>query len=247
MKIEKVNENQICCTLTREDLEDRQIKLSELAYGSEKARGLFRDMIQQANYEFGFEANDIPLMVEAIPMSSDSIILLITKVEYPEELDTRFSKFTEPDAEEEYGMDPDSEEPVWGQQGADDILALFRKMKNTKELPKEEGSERKEPKAQPADPVKMFEFYSLEQVERLARVLNGFYKGENMLMKNEQQNRYYLVLHKSAHSPEEFNKVCNIAAEYAPQKAYTPAMEAYFREHDAVILADHALETLQQL
>ena len=35
MKIEKVNENQIRCTLTREDLAERQIKLSELAYGTE--------------------------------------------------------------------------------------------------------------------------------------------------------------------------------------------------------------------
>ena len=42
MKIEKVNENQIRCTLTREDLAERQIKLSELAYGTEKAKMLFR-------------------------------------------------------------------------------------------------------------------------------------------------------------------------------------------------------------
>lgn len=37
MKIEKVSDNQIRCTLTREDLAERQIKLSELAYGTEKA------------------------------------------------------------------------------------------------------------------------------------------------------------------------------------------------------------------
>ena len=46
MKIEKINENQIRCTLTREDLANREIKLSELAYGSEKAKSLFRDMMQ---------------------------------------------------------------------------------------------------------------------------------------------------------------------------------------------------------
>ncbi len=50
-------------------------------------------MMQQAAFEFGFEADDIPLMIEAIPSSSDSIVLIITKVEDPEELDTRFSKF----------------------------------------------------------------------------------------------------------------------------------------------------------
>ena len=88
MRIEKINDNQIRCTLTKQDLAERQINLRELAYGSEKAKGLFHDMIQQANYEFGFEANDIPLMVEAIPLSSESLVLLITKVEYPEEMDT---------------------------------------------------------------------------------------------------------------------------------------------------------------
>ena len=88
MKIEKINENQIRCTLTKSDLEERHIRLSELAYGSEKAKDLFRDMMQQANTEFGFEADNIPLMIEAIPVSADSIILIISKVEDPEELDS---------------------------------------------------------------------------------------------------------------------------------------------------------------
>ena len=92
MKIEKINDNQIRCTLTREDLENHQIRISELAYGTEKAKKLFRDMMQQAAFEFGFEAEDIPLMIEAIPLNSDCIVLIITKVEDPEELDTRFSK-----------------------------------------------------------------------------------------------------------------------------------------------------------
>ena len=65
MKIEKVNDNQIRCTLTREDLDSRHMKLSELAYGTEKAKMLFRELMQQASYQFGFNADDIPLMIEA--------------------------------------------------------------------------------------------------------------------------------------------------------------------------------------
>lgn len=88
MKIERINENQIRCTLTSFDLSARNINLVELAYGTEKARKLFREMIQKASNEVGFEAEDIPLMVEAIPLSSESIMLVITKIEDPEELDT---------------------------------------------------------------------------------------------------------------------------------------------------------------
>ena len=80
MKIEKLNENQIRCTLTHADLAARHLKLSELAYGTEKAKSLFRDMMQQASFDFGFEAEDLPLMIEAIPSSGDSIVLIITKV-----------------------------------------------------------------------------------------------------------------------------------------------------------------------
>ena len=51
MKIEKINENQIKCTLNKSDLASRHIKISELAYGSEKAKDLFRDMMQQSSYD----------------------------------------------------------------------------------------------------------------------------------------------------------------------------------------------------
>ena len=71
MKIEQVNENQIRCILTKEDLEERKIKFSELTYGSEKATRLFRDVMQQANFEFGFAPDEHPLMIEAVPMQSD--------------------------------------------------------------------------------------------------------------------------------------------------------------------------------
>ncbi len=125
MKIEKVNDNQIRCTLTKEDLDSRKIKLSELAYGSDKAKGLFRDMMQQANTEFGFETNDIPLMVEAVPLSGGNIILMITKVDYPEELDTRFSKFSETGEEGDVDYEDKFSATV---QGVDDILDMFKKM-----------------------------------------------------------------------------------------------------------------------
>ena len=86
MKIERLNENQIRCTLNKSDLASRQLKINELAYGSDKAKELFRDMMQQASYELGFEAEDTPLMIEAIPVSSECIVLIVTKVDNPEEL-----------------------------------------------------------------------------------------------------------------------------------------------------------------
>lgn len=234
MKIEKVNENQIRCTLTKEDLADRQIKLSELAYGSEKAKRLFKDMIEQANDEFGFEVADIPIMVEAIPLSGETIILQITKVEYPEELDTRFSKFSESEDVEEY--DVEAEKALFSDaQSADEMLDVEKE---------EPQKERKAKHIPAANFTKMFEVKSLEQLERLSHVLDGYYEGENDIYKDESKNRFYLVARRSHHTPEEFNKVCNIISEYAVYKKYTTATEAFLKEHGKVILRKDALQIL---
>ena len=65
MKIEKINDSQIRIFLTREDLLSRQIRLSELAYGTEKARRLFEDMMQKALHDYDFHTENTPLMIEA--------------------------------------------------------------------------------------------------------------------------------------------------------------------------------------
>lgn len=258
MRIEKINENQIRCILTKQDLAERQIKLSELAYGTEKVKLLFQDMMQQAAYECGFEAEDIPLMIEAIPLSADTIILLVTKVECPEELDTRFSKFSEPDPEylEEdlllAGMSDSQPE------GADDILELFHKVmeegKKAAEKQQDSFVPLKELYGKEETPVnilvditKLYRFQSLNEVTRAAKVLNGFYKGKNDLYKNDTAHNYYLLVRKSSETPEVFNKVCNILSEYAAQQMHTPGTEAFLKEHYHVLREGNALQMLAEL
>ena len=124
MKLERISENQIRCTLTRSDLAERELKISELAYGTEKAKALFREMMVQASDELGFEADNIPLIIEAVPVSNECIMLIVTKVEDPEELDTRFSKFTPSPEDTEDLSDTDDE--IYS--SADDILDIFKRL-----------------------------------------------------------------------------------------------------------------------
>lgn len=248
MKIEKINDNQIRCTLTREDLESHQVNLKELAYGSEKAKKLFRDMMQQAQIQFGFEADNIPLMIEAIPVNLDSVILIVTKVEDPEELDTRFSKFSP------YNRESTQAEPLQ-LDGADNIIDIFQKICEAKM----KGSTRKQnsqkdssdKSAAPAetpsvDLIRLFSFYHLDDVIAASHGLNGFFTGENSLYKDSSDGCYQLILHQSEYSPEEFNKVCNILSEYGSARAFSAAGEAHLKEHGELIAAN-ALQQLTQI
>ena len=249
MKIEKVNDHQIRCTLTKADLADRQLKLSELAYGTDKAKMLFRDMMQQASYEVGFEADNIPLMIEAIPLSSESIILIITKVEDPEELDTRFSNF----APSVHGDKMDSEtEELMSQvaQEMPEVLDLFKKLsREVAQNPEllETAKEKLIEKANESiELVRAFDFDSLSAVIKAAKVVDAFYKGRNSLYRNEQNEKYVLMVTRSGHTTEEFNRICNVLSEYGQMEHIkaTEATEAFYEEHGSCILSDNAIETL---
>lgn len=265
MKIEKVNDHQIRCTLTKADLADRQLKLSELAYGTEKAKDLFRDMMQQANLKFGFEAEDIPLMIEAIPLSGDCIVLIITKVEDPEELDTRFSKFA-PSLQdlEDTLEDALSDLP----ESADEILDLFKKVQNSHlakhlealdeniqstqkdsdDAPTETKNRKELPVAKtPSDVTKMVSFSDLDTLSALASMLNSFYIGKNSLYKGVQNNLYYLVVSQTEHTPEDFNRLCNILSEHGHMERYSASREAYMQEHFKILIKENAIEALAQL
>jgi len=244
MKLEKLNDNQIRCTLTKDDLADRQIKISELAYGSEKAKSLFRDMMLQANAEFGFEANDIPLMIEAIPMPNECIVLIITKVSDPEELDTRFSKFS-PSASDALDMSSDSKKSIIPE-GADEVLDIFKRMmeQHLKGLEDHKKEDAPVKAADEIDLTRLYCFGNLESVIDAAHVLRDYYHGENRLYKNSSRKLYYLILSKSSHTPEEFNKVCNILTEYGSNEPYTKSTEAYMAEHYDLVIKKDALQKL---
>ena len=253
MKIEKISDNQIRCTLNKNDLIDRELKISELAYGTEKAKALFRDMIQQAFYEFGFEVDDIPLMIEAIPVSPDCLVLVITKVEDPEELDTRFSKFSSIGS----GKDSDDDEEEGNELYADDLIDCFDSLSGISEQDiikangkgfldaKESEPNKDTPKPKvPSKLSKVFSFNSLNEVIALAGVLVGFYRGVNTLYKDTVRSKYYLVMNKSEHTLDEFNKICNIALEYGEPQRNTYATIFYYDEHYEVIVKDQALQIL---
>ena len=265
MKIEKVNDNQIRCTLTREDLDRRQIKISEIAYGSEKAKMLFKDMMQQANYEYGFEAEDIPLMIEAIPMSTGCIVFIITKVEDPEELDTRFSKFAPSVHDDEDNFDSDSEtyesdtlEQIMDTvpEKPEDVFDLFRKLTSkaaasakaalpAKETASSDSKDKDKKENVPA--LRIYSFDSLDALTAASKVLNNVYTGESALYKNPMDKRYHLLLDRKEYPQKDFIKICNLLMEYGiPERATTGAI-AYVKEHYDLILEANAVAAMAQI
>ncbi|MCQ2519666.1 MAG: adaptor protein MecA [Lachnospiraceae bacterium] len=245
MKIEKVNDSQIRCTLTREDLASRKLKISELAYGTKKAKDLFRDMMEMANFEYGFEADNIPLMIEAIPMNSECIVLIITKVEDPDELDTRFSKFApgvhsdDDDELNEADFEEDDESSPVDETGLSDLFNRFKDAleKKTQEISNTE--------------IKLdgmaFSFDKMSDVAKVARSLNSFYCDESKLYSNKENGSYLLVLKRDKMDMIDFVKACNLASEFGGPMKGAHLGEAYIEEHYEIICPSDALSTVSFL
>ena len=268
MKIERVNDHQIRCTLTRDDLAKRDLKITELAYGTEKAKELFQDMMQQANIEFGFEAEDTPLMIEAIPINSECIVLVITKVDDPDELDTRFSNFApslrdeededEDDGDEDYYDDEYDEE----EDEEEDVMSLFKRLQHSNmsdymDSPMSPQSDSKKVKEKTGGPKKkdlpgrkgsrIFSFDSLHEVTKFAKIVSRKFNGNNTLYKNEALGKYYLILHQGDLDNAVFANICSLLTEYGKTEIGSTADEHYLAEHYTVVIGGSAVQTLSQI
>ena len=270
MRIERISDNQIRCTLSKRDLVERHLKISELAYGSDRAKELFRDMMEQANIDFGFEAEDIPLMIEAIPTSKESLVLVITKVDDPQEFDERFANFNLPDAEEEdidsdfadIGLEDEENTSV----NFDDLMDCFDQLYEKNEEADGDGDSKfiplsealagassgttKPSKQKKSDNiherVKVFSFVSINPIIEAAHRVTAGYNGKNTIWKDTVGKKYYLLLNRG-NGKHAFHAACSTISEYGSEEPVTYATQDYFNEHFKIIIKDKALFQLSRL
>ena len=165
MKIEKINDNQIKFLLTNEDLREREIKLSELAQGSEKAQAFFRDIMTEAMLDCGFDASNTPLMIEAMPVTMDTVMIIVSKVNKDVEIDKVISLSHKSLDERKYK------------------LSEIKKIADFKEHNENIDDE---------DEIYIYSFKNLDDIISLSSRLYETYNGKNILYK--YQDRYFLSL-----------------------------------------------------
>jgi adapter protein MecA 1/2 len=224
MKIEKINSNQIKCVLNKSDLTSRKIKVSELAYGTDKAQELFKDMMSQASDEFGFEANDVPLMIEAVPLSADSIMLIITKVDNPDDIEDKFSNLPVPNTR-----------------------TFKKKNKVDTDVDNENIDNKEEVKDELIDVFYVYTFSNMDDISNATAKINDFTFTKSVLFKNDDQHNYYLAI-VADNIPRWANRIIRgTLSEYGESIHYRHSALSYFEEHFETIVKDNAVNIMSQL
>lgn len=189
-------------------------------------------MMQMAETELGFEAENIPLMIEAIP-SPDSIVLIITKVNNPDDLEQRFTKSS--------SVGSARKEFLETLEGADDILELLNNMKKAVEAQKTNQSEAAE---ETAASVRLFSFTNLNNVIEACKFLSSVYEGVSTLYKDPVEQVYILAISVSHYTTAEFNRICNMFTEYASLEKADGITLAFLEEHCTLMISQNAVAQL---
>ncbi len=242
MKIEKINDNQIRCDLTSEDLSMHHLKMSELAYGTEKTRGLFQELLRQADYTCGFEAANVPLMIEAIPMGTDSIRLIVTKINDPDELDTRFSRFS-PRTGESFDEDDDEDWDDYSEEFEEQMMNASR-YGGQHDLPTPSFHEILDRVSSEAENrLIAFTLDSIGSAMDLASVIASF-KGDSSLYRDHSTGKYILALRQGKEDHAVFRNVCQTCMEFGKGSVLPAAGEQALHEHGELLIAEHAVAKL---
>lgn len=250
MKIERIDDHSIRCTLTSLDLSSRNINLRDMTYGSDAAKRLFSEMMQKAQNEVGFAPESGPLVIEAVPLQGGSIQLVISKVDDPEELDTRFSKFTAAAGSQNGWVSQLASEIL---EGAHDILKEMKEKcaaqqaGHTERDAADSGASEENAENGSPDVYRVYAFRTLDRVMDAASALGDIYSGENTLYKDPKSRRFYLVLHAGEGGINALNRASNLLSEYGSKLKDNELYEAYFAEHYEVFLKENALQKLRSI
>ena len=187
-------------------------------------------MMRQANEDFGFEVNDKPLMVEAIPVSPENIVLLITKVEDGDERGSSLAKLFSSNKEED-AFDP-----------FDDI--------NPEELDNIVSSVKDEVSDNSGDSDLLYNisiYDNLSDVITVTKLIMPYFKGDSSVYKSPYNNKYYLSICLESTEPSVLNKILGFITEHGQIESATYAKDLFYLEHFEEILDDKAVEKLSAL
>lgn len=219
MKAERINKNQIRFTLTKADLQARQLKITDLSYGSDKTKALFDDMMQQAVTEFGFDTSSgKPLMIEAIPISDESLMITVTQVNGHEDLLSMF-RSNVPGAD----MGP-SEETT---------------------LPFEH-KEKPDAPAAGKETIIVYTFDAFDDVLSAARLVQPGLRLRNQLYRDTEDGCYYLKIHYTRPNSH-IRYVMTLLTEYCSSVSKDPFWISHMEEHTKLAVQTRALQKLSAM
>ncbi len=223
MKVEKISEVQMKFILNKSDLAKRSLQITDLKYGSPKTQELFQDIIDTASRDFSFNIEDIPLMVEAVPTSKSSVMILLTKVPSPityTSSDNASVKY-EKNIEEISGSNTEST-------SKDETIKKNKKVLINKN-----------------DREKIYMFDEIEDLEKVSKQIYKFIDSSSVIKYKSKYALIFSIKNKMLNKTEYIEHIIN---EYGNKTNVTPELFiSYIKENGDIIIKENAVNKLKNM
>ncbi len=228
--MKKINNNQVSCLVSMDELTKNNIKINDLLSGNENTADFIDSIIQSAIYEHDLNLNDKELFISICDVNEKYLSLLLTSI----------------DEEEFDDYDLDNEEEIAGEDFTEHVIDLLN---NYKEDIKEECIEKT---AKKINIMGLFKFKSVDNICCLAhKIIESarLIKLNSVLYKDPKSDEYILCLTAPFdNNRNTFSDICQLCTEYKGRamifnKDYNEGTIKYLNERSNLILYK-ALEKL---
>lgn len=225
MKAERINQDQIRFTLSATDLQERNLKVSELAYGSEKTKALFDDMVKTAMDQFGVDFTEKPLMIEAIPISENVLTITVTRVSGTAELGALFGSNL-PDggrASRDGNLNRPQEKAAQPEKHHTNVTGLPGNGENV-----------------------IYVFKDFQQLCKTAEHMPRQLNLRNALYKDEKKGVYYLIVHYKK-MDRRIRYAVSVLSQYSESWAMGERLEKIIKEHGRLVFKARAIQKMAEI
>ncbi len=257
MRFEKINENKLKIELSREDLLERNIKLSDIAFGAENSRQVLHEIMAQAFEELEFEADNKPLVIEAVPTSGFSINIFITKIKDEAEFEENMNKVSQQGDKNFDGLKllekfANDFEKLIGNSGVDglgEMPSTKTDNKTTGKQPQQGENQKTQSKVNDKSILEkteiIYKFEALDHVIDLSKAINNDYKGKSTLYKHD--DKFYLLLNAKGYEKIDIVKLRLLLDEFGEFVSTHRVAQGFLNEHASIVVKTDVFKKLEQV
>lgn len=229
MTINRYDEDTIECVLTPEDLQNRHLSLADLNYSSPVLRSLTSDLLSFLSKKYDFSIpDDEPASIEAVPLEDGGLSVIFSKNAYADDIDPRYSTFTEPDVSDSDDIDA----PL-------SVHDAIHRMLDSITSPGKEFSHYllhcDSTEKESASTKAIVVFDSFTDVLHLVSLLSDSIPMSLGIFRSEKK-AYLMIFHFYRMSDDDIEDLLSIICEYGMLRQMSIGTESYVTEHCEMIM-----------
>lgn len=247
MKIKRINDNTISCTITPEDLRANGFELDDFFDRKKEAVEFIRQTVAQIALSENFDLQGELTTMRVSVLPDHSLNLLITREDSREGaaqevrrlarsiFDSIVSKAAEKAGKEESDQENSP---------SDSLMKSLLSGKQEKQDGKgtDQTDQKTEEKAPLVGDSFMFSFYSVRDAMDCCKLFADAGPVDSSFYYLREDDIYFLILHRTADTPAEFNRCVLSANEFGELVTSEEQYIAFVTEHGVCVAQNHAVE-----